>query len=331
MPLREPRVAAIFTAGADASYRERNHTQWWNDDNNDSTVACLKDVSTNQGQYVATLCPAHPRHTQFQWLDSSEGPYRGTGGLQLRGDGLVGTVSSSAFQEGLTVSFWARNIASGINLVHIPGILSVRVAAAKLPTTTTTTTHGSRQTRLELIRLDKESGNNWSSSSSNSSLNATTCSSSNDTTVVVAWDNPYPTEDWFWFSLQLDPTLSAQMSVETLSRLDDDDDDDTTETITTTLVVNKKKNPILRTIQLFRPFEEPSSPSTSQPVAFVGPTTTTTMTPGTTATAFATIPPRTAASLPETAGQVSFIVIHKAVIDDAQALRRQIVRYNIAL
>ena len=323
-------MAAIFTAGADASYRERNHTQWWNDDNNDSTVACLKDVSTNQGQYVATLCPAHPRHTQFQWLDSSEGPYRGTGGLQLRGDGLVGTVSSSAFQEGLTVSFWARNIASGINLVHIPGILSVRVAAAKLPTTTTTTTHGSRQTRLELIRLDKESGNNWSSSSSNSSLNATTCSSSNDTTVVVAWDNPYPTEDWFWFSLQLDPTWSAQMSVfslkgdllargcVTLSR----HDGDTTETNTTTLDNKKKKKPILRTIELFRPFEQqPSSPSSSQPVAFVVPAAAGT-------TAFATVPSR---SLPEMMGQVSFLVIHKAVIDDAQALRRQIGRYNIAL
>jgi hypothetical protein len=103
LPLREPRLAATFTAGADFSFQKRNSTPT-------KAVSLVQeskrllDTSTNRRKVVPNLC-LQPK-AKFQALDASESPYRGVGSLRLTGGGFSGSIPLSITgQDGLTISF----------------------------------------------------------------------------------------------------------------------------------------------------------------------------------------------------------------------------------
>jgi hypothetical protein len=68
LPLREPRLAAIFTAGADYSFQERNVTTSAGVDSLHQEIRCLSDASTNRGLVVSSLCSG--TKTKFHVLDA---------------------------------------------------------------------------------------------------------------------------------------------------------------------------------------------------------------------------------------------------------------------
>jgi hypothetical protein len=177
LPLREPRLAAIFTAGADFSFRERNSTAT-NVSSSLHESKCLLDASTNRGKVVPKLCLQ--QNAKFQALDASEGPYRGVGGLRLTGGGLSGSIPSSIMsQDGLTISFWARNVSDGAKLLSLGDMVSVAVRFTEQQSSTKI---------LELLRPEEPLSEH---------------SSSNHFTLDS------PAQDWLWFSFKIDRMLTA--------------------------------------------------------------------------------------------------------------------------
>jgi hypothetical protein len=105
-------VAAIFTAGADSSFQDLP---------SELNERCLSDVSAQMGRFVSNICLDDAGNLTY----TSDGPYLDIGGIQLSGGGLASRVAPSAFQNGLTLSFWARGILPGVTILSIGKSLSV--------------------------------------------------------------------------------------------------------------------------------------------------------------------------------------------------------------
>ena len=122
-PLRDPRVAALFPAGADASFGLRNTTTTTREEN--APTCCLRDASTQRGNFVSQLClQGHDDDDTvsfLQPLDVSQGPYTGIGGMRLMGGGvgLSGTMMIPSLQGGFTICFWVRNLQALSTLVRV--------------------------------------------------------------------------------------------------------------------------------------------------------------------------------------------------------------------
>ena len=127
-------------------------------------------------------------NAKFQALDTSEGPYRGVGGLRLIGGGLLGSIPSSIIrQDGFTISFWARNILDGIKLLSLGDMVEVAVRSPEEQSSTKT---------LELLRPEEPSSE---------------VSQSNRLTLAS------PAQDWLWVSLKIDG-MHAAASLSVFSR-----------------------------------------------------------------------------------------------------------------
>ena len=246
----------------------------------------MVDASSNQGKYLPTLCLID-KDAKYQWLDASEGPYKGTGGLRLIGGGLSGSIPFALLRNnGLTISFWARNIQPGTVLLELADVLSVAVVDRP------DDSNESVQTEIQMARP----GVVASSSQSDSKTASHTVSYSN------------PLKDWLWFSLQVDTTLSAKLNVfsrrgELLGGATLPSEDHTCASVDSDSHVK---------LQMLVPA---SNKMASHAAAFVADTPT--------GTAFV--------SSSRAVADVSFILIHKAVVDNAEILQGEIGRYNIAL
>jgi hypothetical protein len=114
-PLRRDAVAAIFPIGADVSFQEKLRPNYRSLLEQDSSP-CWTDVSTNQGEIVPTLCGAGP----VALLD--DGPYGGVGAVRVSsaGGGLRAEWTDRSLPpEGVTISFWVRNVPEGTVLVSL--------------------------------------------------------------------------------------------------------------------------------------------------------------------------------------------------------------------
>ena len=116
LPLRDERLAAIFTAGADLNYQKPQAVE------DDADLPCLSDASAMEGSIVSGLC-AENDHVNMIQLDS--GPYSGIGALQISGGGLKAELTSDLIQNGVTVSFWARDLSVGSTVVALEDQLSL--------------------------------------------------------------------------------------------------------------------------------------------------------------------------------------------------------------
>lgn len=114
LPLRDERVAAIFTAGADISFRRHLAII-------DQDERCLADASTQRGEYITHLCPTDG--TRFTVLD--EGPYADVGGMKVTGSMTANLPIVFFEDDGFSLSFWARNVTTGTKLISLGNMLSV--------------------------------------------------------------------------------------------------------------------------------------------------------------------------------------------------------------
>ena len=104
-PLRDGRIAAIFTAGADFSFGR-----------DALSLPCLQDVSVAQSDLQ--LCCENKKLIH-------DGPFSNVGGARLSdSSGLMTTLESL---QDLTVSFWVRNILPGTTILSLSNFLTVRL------------------------------------------------------------------------------------------------------------------------------------------------------------------------------------------------------------
>ena len=116
LPLRDERMAAIFTAGADLNYQKAGVGE------DDADLPCLSDASAMEGSIVSALCAENDNVNMIQ-LDN--GPYSGIGALQIINGGLKAYLPSDLIQNGITISFWARDLSVGSTVVALEDQLSL--------------------------------------------------------------------------------------------------------------------------------------------------------------------------------------------------------------
>jgi len=147
-PLRDERIAAIFPAGADASYQRRGNND---DDGNggegkgeggdgtsvvsrplagEGDAPCFADASARAGSTVPALCFSGGDDGEGGGSDDArlvqrddDGPYSGVGSLRITGGGaLRAAVPADLLTSqggGLTVSFWVRGSDVGTTLFSL--------------------------------------------------------------------------------------------------------------------------------------------------------------------------------------------------------------------
>ena len=116
LPLRDERMAAIFTAGADLNYQKPEAG------GDDADLPCLSDASAMEGSIVSGLCAGDDNVNMIQ-LD--DGPYSGIGALRISDGGLKAELHPDLVKNGITISFWARDLTVGSAVVALEDQLSL--------------------------------------------------------------------------------------------------------------------------------------------------------------------------------------------------------------
>lgn len=116
LPLRDERVVAIFTAGADVNYQKQEIEE------DDADLPCLSDASAKEGSIISGLCAVDDSLGMAQ-LD--DGPYTGIGAVRIQKGGLKADLAPNAIQNGVTVSLWARGLSVGSIVVALQNELSL--------------------------------------------------------------------------------------------------------------------------------------------------------------------------------------------------------------
>ena len=194
LPLRDERVVAIFTAGADYSFRRLEHNGRSRQEEKEKPTieTCLSDVSANLGRHVSQFClhndTIHEKGGMLVALDDSEGPYSGVGGMRVTGSLKAMVPAAFVDDGGLAISFWARNLQNDTTILSVADALSVRVSYFK---------YDYRQ----ILELAVPTGDD-------SSIEA--CSSR------LEFYNYHPETDWFWYSLSVhsgESSLKAELII----------------------------------------------------------------------------------------------------------------------
>jgi hypothetical protein len=105
-PLRDERIAAIFPAGSDVSFRHHGDYH---------QVQCVPDSSAQLGQHVAELCVVDGKMTS---IGEQGGPFPGVGGLRVKGV-LEASVRSDFVGKDFSFSFWAKDVKLGMALFSV--------------------------------------------------------------------------------------------------------------------------------------------------------------------------------------------------------------------
>jgi len=233
-PLRDTaKLMAIFPLGADVSFRQKLRS-----DSNDES-SCAKDFSTNQGRYVSELCwnkeggdsgdsdndnadndNSDGQTTAIEYLeDVMRGPVDGVGGIRIlgTGGGIFGRIlllpppeSVQNNDEGLTVSFFAKNVRHGTELVALQRRQSQRtlvaVRAVLIPEKS--------MLRFELVRgdsYDDDDGRNDGDDGDNEqhgSSSSPPCGKKSN--LDLRYDSPDElTDEWIWFVLTVPPAADT--------------------------------------------------------------------------------------------------------------------------
>lgn len=116
LPLRDERVAAIFTAGADLNYQKPEVGE------DDADLPCLSDASAMEGSIVSGLCASGDN---MSMIKLENGPYLGIGALQISDGGLKAELSSDLTKGGITISCWVRDLSVGSTVVALEDQLSL--------------------------------------------------------------------------------------------------------------------------------------------------------------------------------------------------------------
>ena len=110
LPLRDERVAAIFPAGADMHYQKQEVGE------GDANLSCLSDASAREGSIIAGMCAVDGNSDMIQIED---GPYAGIGALRIAEGGVKAELSSDLIRNGVTISFWARDVRPGDTIISL--------------------------------------------------------------------------------------------------------------------------------------------------------------------------------------------------------------------
>lgn len=129
-PLRDPRVSAIFPAGADSRYKTKLYYESL------SAVArnCMFDVSAKKRTIIPHLCIIKSSERSaydnnkgaalFQLNDYDYGPHTGVSSLRIKSP-LVTSLPIDLIQSGFTISFHAANLSPNYNVLSIGVYASV--------------------------------------------------------------------------------------------------------------------------------------------------------------------------------------------------------------
>jgi len=117
LPLRDERIAAIFTAGADVHYQKQAIGE------DDADLPCLSDASAKEGSVVAGMCALDDNSEMVQLED---GPYTGIGALRIPVGGVIAELSSALIRNGVTISFWVRDLRVGSSILALEDHLSLK-------------------------------------------------------------------------------------------------------------------------------------------------------------------------------------------------------------
>ena len=162
-PLRNERLAAIFTLGADLSYAQKlGQTQ----------TDKQRDFSAREGNFIASI------NGKVELVQ--DGPYPNIGSARILGaHGIFAKLpvsdNFSLPQHDLTVSFWANNISSGTILLEINDILSIRYHQGQ--------DDDDNNHQPHTLRLEDLNDSRFA------------------TLTFSDLDAPFPGGDWVWFSL----------------------------------------------------------------------------------------------------------------------------------